>query len=158
VTSELRATIDVATEVLTARLTDVIREQLGESYSPFGFSFVTSDPEPQVLTYVQVSGDPQRIEAVGDLVVDQFADLAANGPSEREFSGAYATVEERYGFVDNGTFITELVNDAIWPSRDLADYLDLYFDLGLVTPESVQRFVADHVPAGQYIQVATLPR
>jgi zinc protease len=158
VTSELRATIDVATEVLNTRLTDVIREQLGESYSPYAYSFVNSDPEPQVLTYVQVSGDPERIEAVGDLVVEQFADIATNGPTEREFSGAYATVQERYGFVDNGTFITELVNDAIWPKRDLADYLDLYFDLGLVTPESVQRFVADHVPAGQYIQVATLPR
>ena len=65
----LRANADVVSEVLTTRLTDVVREQLGESYSPSAYTFITNDPDPVVETYVTVSGAPDRIDAVADLVV-----------------------------------------------------------------------------------------
>ncbi len=154
----MRANNDVVTEVISTRLTDVIREQLGESYSPNAFSYVNSDPDLAMETYVQVTGSPERVESVGDLVVAELADLAANGPTEREFSGAYAQVEEAYGFVNNDSFIEEMLNDAIWPDREMQDYIDQYSALGDVTPETVRAFIAEHIPAGQYIQVAVLPR
>ena len=44
--------------------------------------YVTSDPDPTIETYVQVTGAPDRVESVGDLVVAELADLAANGPTE----------------------------------------------------------------------------
>ena len=75
---------------------------------------------------MQITGSPERIESVGDLVVAELADLAANGPTEREFSGAYAQVEEAYGFVNNDSFLEEMLNDAIWPDRELQDYIDQY--------------------------------
>ncbi len=158
VDGQVRANNDVVTEVISTRLTDVIREQLGESYSPNAFSYVNSDPDLAMETYVQVTGSPERVESVGDLVVAELADLAANGPTEREFSGAYAQVEEAYGFVNNDSFIQEMLNDAIWPDREMQDYIDQYSALGDVTPETVRAFIAEHIPAGQYIQVAVLPR
>jgi len=158
VDGHVRANNDVVTEVISTRLTDVIREQLGESYSPNAFSYVNSDPDLAMETYVQVTGSPERVESVGDLVVAELADLAANGPTEREFSGAYAQVEEAYGFVNNDSFIQEMLNDAIWPDREMQDYIDQYSALGDVTPETVRAFIAEHIPAGQYIQVAVLPR
>ena len=154
----LRANTDVVTEVLTTRLTNVIREQLGESYSPYAFAFITNDPGPFVQTFVQITGSPDRIESVGDLVVAELADLAANGPTDREFDGAHAQVEEAYGFVDNGSFLEEIINDAIWPDRDLQEYFDQFSALGDVTKATVQQYIADHVPTGQYIQVAVVPR
>jgi zinc protease len=153
-----RATNDVVTEVLTTRLTDVIRERLGESYSPTAFSYINSDPDLALETYVSVTGSPDRVESVGDLVVAEIADLATNGPSEREFQGAFAQVEESYGFVNNQTFIQEMLNDAIWPDREMQDYIDQYSALGDVTAETVRAFIAAQIPTTQYIQVAVLPR
>jgi zinc protease len=155
---DLRATTDVVTEVMSTRLTDVIRERLGESYSPYAFSMIASDPDPVIETYVQITGSPERIESVGDLVIAELADLTANGPTEREFSGAFAQVQEAYGFVDNNSFLEEMLNDAIWPDREMQDYLDQYAALADVTTETVQRYIADHIRADQYIQVAVLPR
>jgi zinc protease len=154
----LRANTDVVTEVLTTRLTNVIREQLGESYSPYAFSFITNDPGAFVQTFVQVTGSPDRIGSVGDLVIAELADLAADGPTEREFDGAYAQVEEAYGFVDNDSFLEEIINDAIWPDRDIQEYFDEFSALGDVTADTVREYITDHVPTGQYIQVAVLPR
>ena len=154
----LRANTDVVTEVLTTRLTNVIREQLGESYSPYASAFINSDPDPLVQTYMQITGSPKRIEAVADLVVAQLDDLAANGPTDSEFEGAFAQVQQSYGYVDNNSFLEELVNDAIFPERELQDYLDQFSALDDVTKDTVRQYIVDHVGTGQFIQVAVLPR
>jgi zinc protease len=154
----LRANIDVAAEVLNTRLNDVVREQLGESYSPTAFMEVRNDPDPVIETYVSVTGAPDRIEAVGQLVVQEFADLALNGPTAREFDLSYAQVEEAYGFVDNQTFVDELINDAIWPGRSLDEYFDEYGALGDVTAATVRALIVEHVPADQYIEILVVPR
>lgn len=158
VDARLRVNTDVATEVMSARLTDVIRERNGDSYSPFAVSYITVDPDPAVETYISVTGSPDRIGAVADLVIAELADLAENGPTEQEFSNAYAQVEEAYNFVNNGDFITELLDDAIHPALGLDDYLFEYSALTSVTAAGVQAFIATHVPADRYIEVTVLPR
>lgn len=154
----LRATADVVDEVVNTRLTDVVRERLGESYSPFAVTSISSDPGPVIETYVQVTGSPDRVEAVGDLVAAELADLAASGPTGRELDGALAVVGERYGFVSNDSYVTELLNDAVWPGRPLDGYLDQPRRLATVDAEAVRRFVAAHLPATSYVQVTVLPR
>jgi zinc protease len=154
----LRANTDVVTQILTARLDDVIREELGESYSPYAFAYINNDPAPAVETFVLITGDPERIESVGDLVVAELADLGGNGPTEREFENAYAQVQEAYNFVDNGTFLEEIINDAIWPDRELEDYTGQFEALDDVTRDTVQQYIAGHIGVDQYIQVAVLPR
>jgi zinc protease len=158
VDSELRATSDVVVEVVNTRLTDVVRERLGESYSPFAVSFIGNDPDPVIETYLQVTGSPERIESVAGIVAAELADLAANGPTEREFDTSTAQVGQAYQFVDNETFLTELTNDAIWPDRELDDYLGQFDALPSVTASSVQAFIAAYLPADRFIQVAVLPR
>ncbi len=139
VDGELRATADVVNEVLSTRLTDVVREELGE-------------------TYVLVTGAPDRVGAVGDLVVGELADLAANGPTEREFAGAFAQVEESYNFVNNEGFLEELITPAIWPGRSLDEYFDEFSGLRSVDAGSVQDYLARHVPADRYVEVVVTPR
>jgi zinc protease len=158
VTAVLRATAEVATEVISARLLDVIREELGDSYSPSAFSFVTLDPDPVIETYVSITGSPDRVAVIGDLVAGEFAQLAAEGPGQEEFANAFATVEEEYRFVDNWTFANELLDGAVEPALELDDYLALAAALPNVSAEEVQDFVAAYVPADQYIQVTVTPK
>src|SRR5690606_24712281 len=89
VTPALRATADVATELLSARLVDVVREELGDSYSPSAFAYLTFDPEAAIETYVSVSGAPGRIEALGDLVAGEIAALVADGATNQEYVNAF---------------------------------------------------------------------
>jgi len=158
VTAALRATADVATELISARLIDVIREELGDSYSPTAFSYVTLDPEPVIETYVSVTGSPERVELIGDLVAGEFAQLATEGPTEQEFLNSFATVEEGYRFVDNWTLVTELLDDAVEPALELDDYLFLDAELPNVDVGAVQDFLAAYAPADHYIQVTVTPK
>jgi zinc protease len=154
----LRANLDIATEVLNTRLTDVVRERLGESYSPSAFIQIVNDPEPTVETYVTVTGAPDRITVVGELVVAEIAALAADGPTTREFDLSFAQVAEAYEFVDNDTFVQELITDAVWPNRSLDEYFDEFGALESVTAASVQSVIARQIPAAQHIEIAVVPR
>jgi zinc protease len=156
--ARLRDSASVATEVIRARLTDVIRERLGESYSPSTVSYVTTDPDPVIETYVYVTGSPDRVGSIADLVVAEFDDLGTNGPSEQEFFNAYAQVEESLNFVNNGTFVQELLDDEIHPARDIDDYRFEYDELSSVTADVVRDYIDTHMPPDHYIQVTVVPR
>ncbi|MDJ0769759.1 MAG: insulinase family protein [Ilumatobacter sp.] len=158
VDGRLRATKDVVTEVLDARLTDVIREELGETYSPRAVTYITTDPDPVIETFVRVTGAPDRVEAIADLVTAEFAQLGAEGPSGQEFTNAFAQVEESYNLVNNGQFIREMLDDAVAPRLDLDDYLTEFFELQDVTADAVRRYVGEHISPDEYIQVVVLPR
>jgi zinc protease len=157
-TETLRAEIDVAQQVLDARLTDVVREEFGESYSPYSQIVHGRDPELVMSIYVSVTGAPDRMQQVIDLVTGEVADLAANGPTPNEFDLAFAQVEEAYQFVDNGEFVEELINDALYADHDIVSYVFGDLGLGDVSPTSVQSFIAAHAPIDQFIVVTGLPR
>jgi zinc protease len=158
ISARLRATADVVEEVIDARLSDVIREQLGESYSPRAVTRVVTDPDPAIETFLRVTGSPDRVATIADLVVGELGDLAAVGPSDQEFSSAFAHVEEAGGFVNNGEFMTELLDDAIDPARDLDDYLFESTELDRLSAETVRSFIRTHIPVDRFIQVTVLPR
>ena len=105
----------------------------------------------------QVTGAPDRVESVGDLVVAELADLAANGPTEREFSDAFAQVDESYRFVNNGALVDTMIVAALAPDGDVVDFLDTSIALADVTAADVRAFIARHLPADRYVQVAVEP-
>ena len=155
----LAAHADVVSSLVSARLTDVVREELGDSYSPYIVTYPTTDPEPVVETYVNISGSPDRIGRIAELVTAELDDLATDGPTDGEFANALAQIEERYDFVDNGQFIDALVDDALDPEgRPVTDYLERFFVLGDVTPSSTRAYVAEHIPTSAFVQVTVRPR
>ncbi|MEQ9162711.1 MAG: insulinase family protein, partial [Ilumatobacter fluminis] len=155
----LTAHADVVSSLVSARLTDVVREQLGDTYSPYIVTYPTTDPEPVVETYVNISGSPDRIGQIAELVVAELDDLAANGPTDGEFTNAFAQIEERYNFVDNGQFLDALINDSLDPGgQPVTDYLEHFFALDGVTAASAQAYIAEHMPTTAFVQVTVTPR
>lgn len=157
VTARLRVVAEVANAVLDARLVDVVREAAGETYSPSAWISVDLDPDPVVATSVTVTGAPDRVRALGDVVVAEIARLADGVPPD-EFDRAYAQVDERYGFVDNGQFLTELLRSELDPAWDLDDYRDREAALAAIGPDAVAAFIRAHLPVDRYVQVTVTPR
>ena len=74
---------------ITARLTDVIREELGESYSPYAMVEVggRSDTERRDRTCRRAPA-VELVPDVREAILGELADLGANGPTETEFDCA----------------------------------------------------------------------
>ena len=148
----------VASAVIDARLTRVVREAFGDSYSPFIISTLTSDPGPTVETYVRVTGAPDRIDVIAETVIAQIDDIASGGLSAGEYATAFRPVEEDYSFVDNGEYLRELTREVLIPDYDFDGYVFEADTLDSVDRGAVVAFVDRNIPSDRYVQVTTTPR
>ncbi|MFV0307111.1 MAG: M16 family metallopeptidase, partial [Desertimonas sp.] len=148
---------DLSRQVVQARLTDVVREALGESYSPSVSITVALDPTPVVTTVIAVTGAPDRIGAVGDLVVDELDDLVLNGPTGDEFQRAAAEVERQYALVTNADLLAHTVGPLAHPELPLASHAQRYVALGGRDATDVQSFLAAYVTTSQFVRATVVP-
>ncbi|MEY2959706.1 MAG: hypothetical protein RLZZ01_2274, partial [Actinomycetota bacterium] len=158
VTAESRVTADVAAELVSARLVDQLRESAGATYAPFVSMTITLDPDPVVETYVDVSGDPARIDELAGRVLAELTDLRGGGATSAEHDRAFAQVAERYRFVDNGSFVSELLWSEVHGVWDLDSSRSRTRALAGVRPSDVERFLSRYVPIDRMIEVTVTPR
>jgi len=150
----------VVNEVIQNRLTDFVREELGDSYSPFGVVSVGGGPTPETDVYISVSTGPEQIQEVSDAVLGQLDDLRANGPTQREFDNAVATVAEELNFVNNGQINDEVLDVLVDPAGN-ADFDDFVFEFELISQVSFDDVITAlnaWTSADQYIEVRVSPR
>ena len=150
----------VVNEVIQNRLTDFVREELGDSYSPFGAVSLGGGLTPEVDVYISVSTGPELIQEVSDAVLGQLSELRAKGPTEREFENAVATVSEELNFVNNGQINDEVLDVLVDPAGG-DDFDDFVFEFELisqVTANDVVAAINEWTSAEQYIEVRVSPR
>ncbi len=150
----------VVDEVVSARLTDIIREELGESYSPFAVSQLTGGATPNVEFYISVSADPDQLEAVSAAVLAQLDALRADGPTDAELAAALESVRRSLDLFTNEEINDEVLSVLTDPAGnpDFQDYLESVFLVDDVTSAVVQDRIAAWLPADRYIEVRVLPR
>ena len=149
----------VVQEVIGNRLTDFIREELGDSYSPTASIDLGGGARPSAETYISVSTAPDLADEVSVAVIEQLNDLRADGPTDREFSNAVTTVGEQLNFIDNAQIDDEILDVLVDPqgSASFDDFVNQAALVGGVTPADVNAALARWVPTDEYIEVRVLP-
>jgi zinc protease len=149
----------VVREVISNRLTDFIREGLGDSYSPFAAVDLGGGEKPAVETYISVSTAPELADEVSVAVLEQLAALRAEGPSEQDFTNASVTVAEQLDFINNAQINDEVLAVLVDPGGNAS------FDEFTTQPLLIQTITADDVRGAieawtsstDYIEVRVTP-
>ena len=104
---------EVLQAVMEERLFTRIREELGASYNGGSASvgFLT-EPDEESQLYINVAGDPARLQEIRATLLAELANLDTQGPTQGEFDRAIAVVEDRYNFISNGDIIGQLLEEA----------------------------------------------
>ena len=158
ITPRNEALVTMAAAVIDARLTRVVREEFGDSYSPRIISALTIDPDPVVETYIRITGAPDRLDIIAETVIAQIDDITSGGLSEDEYAGAFRPVEEDYSFVNNGEYLRELTREILIPDYDFDAYVFEADTLAAVDRGAVIEFIDRVIPTERYAQVTTTPR
>jgi zinc protease len=150
----------VANEVIGNRLTDFIREELGDSYSPFASIDLGGGDSPAVETYISVSTAPELADDVSAAVLQQLDALRTDGPSDQEFANAAATVGEQLNFINNAQINDEVLGVLVDPEGNASfdDFVDQAAIIATITPGDVERALNDWIDLDQYIEVQVTPR
>ena len=153
----------VAEAIIGNRLTDVIREELGDSYSPFALLDVGDGPQPNAELYISVSTAPDLVEGVSSAVLGELASLRADGPTAREFSNAVATIAEQSNFVNNAQINDEIIDSLFDPDATARfdtpfdDFLNEAFFIQTLSQDDVASALDQWTSATDYIEVRVLP-
>ena len=143
--SDDRYGLAVATQLLgggwSSRLFQEVREKRGLSYTVF--ASVGSFVDTGTLS-VYAATAPDRLAELRSVIDEQLADLAENGPGERELEVARGGFEGAtvLGLEDNGSRMARLATNVL--IRDRVVSVDEYLDaVRNVSADDVQRIIAE---------------
>ena len=147
---------DVLTSVLNIRLTDHIREELGASYGPSAYAGISLEPDQLIETYLNITGDPQTLSTLSDLVIKDVKALHAIGPATDEFDDAIAELNNTYSYFNNQT-----IGDLLATAPDSPEVITRFKDrsnvLNDMEPSMLKSFIIQAMPVDRYIEVRTVP-
>ena len=147
-------------EVVTARLTDVVREELGDSYSPFAFVQITDGGAPNAETYISNTTAPELLDEVAAAVTAQLDELRASGPTEREFAAASENIGQQLVLFSNEQVNDEVLSVFADPAGNASvdEFLDQAQWGEVIDAAEIRDAAARWLPADRYIEVRVLPR
>ena len=150
----------VVQEVITSRLSDTIREDLGDSYSPFAVVQLTGGATPNAEVYLANTTSPELLDEVASAAFAQIDDLRANGPGEAEFAAASETVRQQADLYSNEQINDEVLKVSTDPGGNPSfdDFLVQARLIDSIGRIDVQRYINAWMPSDQYIEVRVLPR
>jgi zinc protease len=147
-------------EVVTSRLTDVVREELGDSYSPFASVRIGRGGSPYVGTYISNTTAPELLDEVAAAVIEQLDDLRRVGPTTAEFQAARENIRQQLDLFSNEQVNDEVLSVFTDPAGNASfdEFLDERGWVDDITASDIRDAVARWLPADQYIEVRVLPR
>ncbi len=147
-------------EVVTARLTDVVREELGDSYSPFGFVQIAEGGSPNAEMYISNTTAPELLDEVVAAVTEQLDALRTAGPGDTEFDSAQENIRQQLDLFSNEQVNDEVLSVFTDPAGNASfdEFLDQAGWVDDITADDIRDAAARWLPADQYIEVRVLPR
>ena len=147
-------------EVVTARLTDVVREELGDSYSPFSFVQVGDGGTPNAETYISNTTAPELLDEVVAAVTAQLDDLRAVGPTEAEFAAASENIRQQLDLFSNEQVNDEVLSVFTDPAGNASfdEFLGQAQWVDVIDAAEIRDAMSRWLPADRYIEVRVVPR
>jgi zinc protease len=155
---------DVAARIVSAvvenRLTDVIRERLGESYSAFTSIDLTGGGIPDAETFVSVSTGRDLVDGVSAEVLAELDALRREGPTDAEHAAASRTVFQQLQLFTNPQINDEVLSVLVDPAGNpsLDAFLDQDTLVGTISADDVRKYLSAWTTADRYIEIRTVPR
>ncbi len=143
--------------IASTRLRDRIREALSATYSPSIFMETYDAPDPLIETYIQVSGDPERLEEISVETIRVLESLATDGPTEAELTAAQEQLTNEFSLVSNEFWVDTLLFYAMHPEESLEDVGRRITVVRETTTNDLRRLAAIAWPSGTYIEVRQVP-
>ncbi len=157
--------IDLRTEIITEltgaivtqRLTDRIREELAATYSPVAILQPSIEPDEELIAFLQISGDPERLDEIIDAVIADVGDLGTEGPTADQLAIVKEQLRREYELFSNEFWVSTLAFYAANPEEDPGAVWDRPDIVDGVTAADIQALAAELLTVDNYIVVKRIP-
>ena len=150
--------LQAATEVLEMRLRDILREQLGGTYS-VGVNYSNTSPEPGYgVTSVQFGSAPENVQSLTTAVMTEIARLRKEGPSAEDVRAVKEAEKNdlQTALRQNGYWLSSLQAMHLL-GRDPKRILLRTERAESLTQENVHAALRKYFPAERHTEVTLMP-
>jgi zinc protease len=153
-----RAAIRAMADVLENKLRDVLREDLGGTYSVSVSPNYNKIPREEYSLYIEFGSSPARTDDLIKTVFDQIEQFKATGPTEQQVADVRETFLRDYETQakQNSFFLSEISNryrngEDLAPLFNLADYYKR------LSPAIIQDAAKTYLNTSNYVKISLFP-
>ena len=145
-------------DVLSARLRDRVREDMGGTYSIGASASYVRVPEQRYSFRIQWGCNPDRVAELVKAVNTDLADIRANGPTEKQVSDVREQMARDYetNIKQNSYLVTQIYFRYQF-GEDVKTLFDMPVMLKSLTPAVIQEAAKAYLNPDNYVQVTLLP-
>lgn len=157
-TLEADVTAQAVELVVNARLRDLIREELGASYSPNAAVSVLAEPKSWVDTIIEVESDPDRLAEVSDAVRDELTRIRAGDFDQQYLDLAIDQLVEGYRFFTNQQYLDRLIFHTYYPERPATEYTQRSALAESLSRQDIAEAAAVIFPESRSVEIWLVPQ
>jgi zinc protease len=145
--------------ILETRLRDLVREELGKTYSISVSANISWMPREAYTMLISFGSDPESIEETVLTILENIEDFKKTGPTADEVSDTREALLRSFetSFQRNQSHLAQLVSDyrrGVVPGESLRTYPSSVKEL---TPESIRTAAGEYLNIENRIRVTLLP-
>jgi zinc protease len=154
-----RRVLQIAAQIVTTRLREEIREELGLAYSPYCSARAGAAYRGAGLFATRLTADPERAAEMAKLARQVMEGLAEEGPTEEEMDA----VHKQFGNVIETSqkepgYWVQVLADLDYHGTVLSDVKEAYEKYTSYTREDVLEVLRKYMTEERRIQVIALPK
>lgn len=153
-----RTAIRAMTMVLQTRLRNVLREDLGGTYSVGVSASYTRIPQQEYRITISFGSDPGRTQALQDRVFEEIERFKTGGPSERDVNDVREALvrELEGGRTQNGYLLTQ-ISGRYQNNESVEQFFQIGDTYRAVTADDIQQAARRYLDTNNYVRVTLMP-
>jgi zinc protease len=157
-TQDRRTAIRAMAMVLQTRLRNVLREDLGGTYSVSVGASYSRIPEPDYRVTIGFGSDPQRTDALQDRVLAEIEAFKKDGPSERDVNDTREALLREFesGTMQNGYLLTQITG-RYQSGESVEQFFAIADTYRSLTGSDIHEAARTYLNAGSYVLVTLMP-
>jgi zinc protease len=156
--AEHRVVMRALGSVVQARLRDLVREELGGTYSIGASPSYTRVPEQTYSFRIQWGCNPDRVGELVKAVLGDIADLRAKGPTEKQVNDVREQLLRDFetNIRQNSYLVTQLYFKYLY-GEDVKTFFEMPETYKKLAPAVIQEAAKAYLTSENYVQVTLLP-
>jgi zinc protease len=153
-----RVVIRALSDIVSTRLRDLVREELGGTYSIGAGASYTRVPEQMYSIRIQWGCNPDRVGELVKAVLADLADIRAKGPTEKQVNDAREQLLRDFetNIKQNNYLVTQIYFKYLY-GEDLETFFGMPESYRKLTPAVIQEAAIAYLSPENYVQVTLLP-
>ena len=153
-----RAAIRAMGLVLTTRLRNVLREDLGGTYSINASPSYTRVPRQEYTVSIGFGANPERTDALVQRVLEEIATFRTGGPTQKEVDDTREALKREFegGTTQNGYLLTQIAG-RYQSGESVEDFFRITETYDALTPAIIQDAAKAYLNLDRYVKVTLAP-